>query len=135
MNAPNKFDTFDTSSLDLPKNEPLCQEIIDDYKILARHVIEQALKDLTSSDPLEQRTAQRFCLADDPAHHEMRMLWLGWLGMTEATLANAATLRLQWNANANPAGPSRQRRVLPAGEARPPRRSRPIQPEGLSYRA
>lgn len=130
----NLFDTADLSALELDRNEPLSADVIKSYQDLAHKVIEQAIEDLGSNDEDVKRAAIRFCLDEDRRHREIRLLWLGWIGMSEEVLARAANLRLKWNAAASPAT-TRQSRFLPTGEARPPRRSRPIQPEGLSYRA
>lgn len=86
----------DLSHLELPEDEPLSGNIIESNRQLAYAVIMQALDDLLSKDQNEQRSAARFCLSDDRAHRELRMLWLGWLQMEEETLAKAANKRLEW---------------------------------------
>lgn len=131
----NPFDTLDLSALELPEDEPLSGEIIKGYQKLARHVIGQVIKDLDSPDEDVRNTATRFCLDDNRAHHELRMLWLGWIDMSEEVLAEAALMRLKWSTAATSASTARQSRVLPTAAGRPLPRSGPTQPEGLSYRA
>lgn len=130
----NLFDTADLSALELDRDEPLSADVIKSYQDIAHKVIEQAIEDLSSNDEDVKRAAIRFCLDEDRRHREIRLLWLGWIGMSEEVLARAANLRLNWSADASPST-TRQSRFLPAAEGRPPRRSRPMQPEGLSYRA
>lgn len=132
----NPFDTLDLSALELPEDEPLSGEIIKSYQKLAQHIIGQVIKDLDSPDEDVRNTATRFCLDDNSAHHEMRMLWLGWNNMSEEVLAEKALMRLKLNtAAAASASTARQSRVLPTAAGRPLPRSGPTQPEGLSYRA
>jgi hypothetical protein len=130
----NLFDTADLSALELDRDEPLSSDVIQSYQAIAHKVIEQAIEDLSSNDEDAKRAAIRFCLDKDRRHREIRLLWLGWIGMSEEVLARAATLRLNWSAGASPST-TRQSRFLPAAEGRPIPRSGPIQPEGLSYRA
>lgn len=130
----NLFDTADLSALELDRDEPLSADVIQSYQDLARKVIEQSIEDLSSNDEDVKRAAIRFCLDEDRRHREVRLLWLGWIGMSEEVLARAANLRLKWSAGANPST-TRQSRFLPAAEGRPIPRSGPIQPAGLSYRA
>lgn len=86
----------DLSHLELPEDEPLSSKIIDAHRQLAYSVVMQALDDLMSPDEPTRRSAEEFCLSDDHAHRQTRLLWLGWLKMEEGVLAKAARKRLEW---------------------------------------
>lgn len=90
-------DCFDEVEVDqLPEDEPLSSKMIEMYQGLAHAVLAQAIEDLGSNDDAVRQSAERFCLSDDPANNAMRMLWLGWIGMSEETFSRAATTRLGW---------------------------------------
>lgn len=134
MKPSTAFETVDLSQLALPKDEPLSTPIIMAHAALARAVIDRALEDLSSNDEITKRTAIRFCLSKDKADQDDREFWLAWLDTNSDELARNARQRLDKAANAEPTA-TRRSRVLLKGEALPLRRSRPKQPEGLSYRA
>lgn len=94
----DKKDRYDVdlSHLELPEDEPISSKIIDAYRQLAYSVVMQSLDDLLSHDEPTRRSAEEFCLSDDHAHRQTRLLWLGWLKMEEEVLARAARKRLEW---------------------------------------
>lgn len=92
----NRFDAVDLTQYQLPADEPLSSKVIEMNQKLALAVLTQAIDDLGSRDVTERESAQRFCLSEDPDHHSIRMLWLGWVGMPEETFARAATTRIRW---------------------------------------
>lgn len=91
----NSFETSDLSKYQLPADEPLSSKIIESHQQLAHEVLEQAIDDLGSADIAVRQSAYRFCFAEDEDHHGLRMMWLGWIGMTEETFAHAASTRLR----------------------------------------
>ena len=64
--------------------------------------IENGINDLSGNDENVKRAAIRFCLDEDRWHREIRLPWLGWIGMSEEVFARAANLRLNWSADASP---------------------------------
>lgn len=98
------FETADLTPYLLPEDEPLSSKIIEAHQELAYEVVSQALADLACRDERERKYAEEFCLSSDPAYHELRMLWLGWIGMKEETLAHAAQTRMRWLSERKPFG-------------------------------
>lgn len=90
----DRFDAVDLTPHQLPEDEPLSSKVIEMNQKLALAVLTQAIDDLGNPDMTERNSAQRFCLSPDPDYHILRMLWLGWLGMSEETFARAATTRI-----------------------------------------
>jgi hypothetical protein len=93
----------DLSHLELSEDEPLSSKIIDSYRSLAYQLVAQTLEDLLSEDESIRRSAVDFCLSNEHAHRQIRLLWLGWLNMEEEVLMRAAKKRLEWFSAASPA--------------------------------
>lgn len=85
----------DLSHLDLPKDEPLSEKIIESYRKLAYALVTQAIEDLMSDNKEIAQSAMDFCLSDEFEHRQARLLWTGWLGMDEEVLKKAAKKRLE----------------------------------------
>lgn len=96
----DRFEAVDLTQYQLPKDEPLSSSVIEMHQKLALAVLTQAIDDLGSRDDVERQLAERFCLSDNSDYHALRMLWLGWIGMSEETFARAAITRMKWLAKA-----------------------------------
>lgn len=80
----------DLSHLALPEDEPLSEKIIEAHRKLAYSVIRQAIDDLTSDNEELRMSAVEFCLSNKPEDREARRLWLAWIQVDEAVIAQAA---------------------------------------------